>query len=263
MAGRIAPSRSLFAKQRIERARALPKGHLQWRGSRTVEGKSFTCMRSSPGLCRERMKAGKVRWRARLDGMKRRKITVPIGSEDRTFEEQHFAARAGQRLAATPVEVVRTGSPDDLREKFVAWMQLQVKAGTLNALTPASRITGLAQACECPSPNGKIHMGTMTADLPRGTFAYIRDPDRRSADISRGAPSGLHMGGGSWISAGEPRVSRAEQSPAEGTCDDLARCGCRDVPAPPWSGHDNAAVVLPGGGNGRSDRRHAEAWPAP
>ena len=54
-------------------------------------------------------------------------------------------------------------------------MEVQVEAGNLSQLTLNSRRTGLTQARNCATPNGKRRIGELKADLPREAFAHIRD----------------------------------------------------------------------------------------
>ncbi len=128
-----------------------------------------------PGLCEEKTPAGKPRWRVRVDGNKARKITLGVDPGHHDFDDHYLAARAGERFRRPPAVEVRKGTLDELCGRFIGWMEIQVDAGNLTSLTLGGRITGLTQARDCLSPNGKIRMGTMKADLPRAAFAHIRD----------------------------------------------------------------------------------------
>ncbi|WP_299784438.1 hypothetical protein [uncultured Marivita sp.] len=127
------------------------------------------------GLCEEKTPAGKPRWRVRIDGQKTKKITIPVGPDHDDFEHHYLAARAGLKLIVNEKPKPAKNTLDELCEKFIEWMEVQVKAGNLKPLTLASRKTGLTQARECLSPNKKIRMGAMKANLPREAFAHIRD----------------------------------------------------------------------------------------
>ncbi|MBT3139788.1 site-specific integrase [Phaeobacter gallaeciensis] len=128
-----------------------------------------------PGLCKETTAAGNVRWRVRVDGEKRRKITIPVGPVHPDFQEHYDAARLGEKLKQQKTQKPEKGTLDELREHYVGWMEIQVQAGNLSQLTFASRRRGLQQACDCRAPNGKARMGEVSATLPLAAFGHIRD----------------------------------------------------------------------------------------
>lgn len=127
------------------------------------------------GLCEEKTQAGTIRWRVRVEGQKKKKITIPVGPEHDDFEDHYFAARAGLKLTFVAKQQPAKNTLDELCERFLRWMEVQVKAGNLKQPTLNSRITGLTQARDCLSPNKKMRMGAMKASLPREAFAHIRD----------------------------------------------------------------------------------------
>ncbi len=127
------------------------------------------------GLCEEKTPAGTPRWRVRVDGQKTKKITIPVGPEHDDFEDHYLAARGGVKLIVKEKPKPAKNTLDELCEKFLEWMKVQVKAGNLKQPTLSSRITGLTQARDCLSPNKKMRMGAMSASLPREAFAHIRD----------------------------------------------------------------------------------------
>ena len=127
------------------------------------------------GLCEEKTPAGTPRWRVRVEGQKTKKITIPVGPDHQDFQDHYHAARAGLKLIVTKKPKPGKNTLDELCEKFIDWMKVQVKAGNLKQPTLDSRITGLTQARDCLSPNKKMKMGAMKADLPREAFAHIRD----------------------------------------------------------------------------------------
>ncbi|MBE1297149.1 MAG: site-specific integrase [Rhodobacteraceae bacterium] len=128
-----------------------------------------------PGLCQEKTAAGNVRWRVRVEGEKRRKITIPVGPGHPDFQLHYDAARFGEKLRQDRVSKPVGGSLDELRERYVAWMQVQVKAGNLDQKTLESRERGLRQACDCPTRNRKARMGAVRVNMPQEAFAPIRD----------------------------------------------------------------------------------------
>lgn len=128
-----------------------------------------------PGLCKETTPAGKVRWRVRVEGEKRRKITIPVGPENSGFQEHYDAARIGQKLKQSKTKKPVKGTLDELCVHYVDWMEIQVQAGNLSELTFSSRRRGLQQACDCLSPNKKARMGDFSATMPLEAFGHIRD----------------------------------------------------------------------------------------
>ncbi len=127
------------------------------------------------GLCEEKTPAGTPRWRVRVEGQKTKRITIPVGPDHEDFEDHYLSARAGLKLIVNEKPKPAKNTVDELCERFLAWMEVQVKAGNLKQPTVNSRITGLTQARECLSPNKKVRMGSMKASLPREAFAHIRD----------------------------------------------------------------------------------------
>ena len=129
------------------------------------------------GLLREGARAGKKRWRVRVEGDKRKRITIPVGPDHEAFLQYYHAARAG--LQFPPEEELKKavrGTLQALCDQYLEWAERQVEAGNLSKATLRSRRTGLEQACECPTPNGRLRMGDIRADMDRRAFAHIRDP---------------------------------------------------------------------------------------
>lgn len=127
------------------------------------------------GLCEEKTPAGAPRWRVRVEGQKTKKITIPVDPDHEDFEDHYLAARAGLKLTVTEKPKPAKNTLDELCERFIEWMEVQVEAGNLKPATLSSRRTGLTQARDCLSPNGKLRMGAMKASLPREAFAHIRN----------------------------------------------------------------------------------------
>ncbi len=127
-----------------------------------------------PGLCKERTPAGEVRWRARVEGQKTRRITLSVTPAHADFDDHYDAAREGRKLKVGPKKKVAKGTLDALRKSYIDWMEIQVEGGKLSPATLTSRKTGLNQACNCRTPKGK-RMGSVTADLPEEAFTRIVD----------------------------------------------------------------------------------------
>ncbi|MBP0483400.1 hypothetical protein [Sagittula salina] len=128
-----------------------------------------------PGLCKEKTGAGNERWRVRVEGEKERRITISFGPEHPDFQVYYEAARFGQKLVQDHASKPVSGSLDELRERYVAWMHTQVAAGNLNQKTLESRERGLRQACDCLTRNRKARMGAVKVTMPKEAFTHIRD----------------------------------------------------------------------------------------
>ncbi len=128
-----------------------------------------------PGLCKEKTAAGNVRWRVRVEGEKRRKITIPVGPAHPEFQVFYNAGRFGERLKRQKTAKPIKGTLDELCLNYFAWMETQVSAGNLSPATVSSRKRGLNQARSCITPNGIARMGAVTAAMPLKAFAHIRD----------------------------------------------------------------------------------------
>ena len=127
-----------------------------------------------PGLCPEKTPAGNKRWRVRVDGNKNKKVSLPFGPEHKDFAMHYLAGREGRKLEVQPQARSMRGTLDEMCDRFVPWMEEQVKAGNLSSKTVSSRRRGLSQACDCLTTKG-IRIGSVKADLPREAFVVIRD----------------------------------------------------------------------------------------
>mgnify|MGYP006276082941 CR=1 FL=1 len=130
--------------------------------------------RDYKGLKRDRTAAGTIRWRVRVEGDVNTLITLPMGSDAPGFDEHNHAARAEKKLAAPKPGSPNKGTLDDMRERFIDWMDEQVVVRNLSKLTLSSRRTGLEQACNVRSPDGD-RVGILDPRLRKEAFAHIRD----------------------------------------------------------------------------------------
>jgi integrase len=99
---------------------------------------------------------------------------VPLSPDHLSFQLYYDAARQGRKLPLEKVVKPSRGTLDEMCDRFVPWMDEQVKAGNLSKQTLNSRRRGLSQACDCLSPKG-FRIGSLKADLPREAFVSIRD----------------------------------------------------------------------------------------
>ncbi|SNS30990.1 tyrosine-type recombinase/integrase [Tropicimonas sediminicola] len=93
-----------------------------------------------PGLLKEILPSGNVRWRVRVAGDKRRRVALPCGPDDPRFLDAYLAARAGQGAQAEEEAVVaRENSVGWLWGRFDTHMSALVRAGALKAPTQKQR----------------------------------------------------------------------------------------------------------------------------
>ncbi|WP_240643535.1 tyrosine-type recombinase/integrase [Paracoccus siganidrum] len=94
-----------------------------------------------PGLLREKLPSGAVRYRVRVEGDKTRRIPLSVMPDHPQFIEIYHAARAGVRIEpeASPEERAIRGSVGWLAAKHLAAMERAVDAGTVSKLTLKKR----------------------------------------------------------------------------------------------------------------------------
>jgi hypothetical protein len=126
-----------------------------------------------PGLCPETTPAGTPRWRVRVAGQKRQKITIPFGPSHTDFLRYYEAARDGRKLPIAETVKRSKGTLDELRVRFCEAMETMVKAGNLDRKTLLGRERGLRQACDVKKKN--VRMGALKADLPKEAFMFVLD----------------------------------------------------------------------------------------
>ncbi|MEI4235328.1 hypothetical protein [Roseovarius sp. D22-M7] len=77
-----------------------------------------------------------------------------MGPDEPGFHEHYLAARAGKVLETKKPEQPKKGTLDELFDRYLAWLEKQVKAGINSPKTLTGRRTGLKQACETLDPDG-------------------------------------------------------------------------------------------------------------
>ncbi|WP_325168784.1 tyrosine-type recombinase/integrase [Paracoccus caeni] len=94
-----------------------------------------------PGLLREKLPSGAVRYRVRVEGDKARRIPLTVTPEHPQFVEIYHAARAGVRIEpeASPEDRAIRGSIGWLAAKHLAAMERAVEARSLSPLTLKKR----------------------------------------------------------------------------------------------------------------------------
>lgn len=122
-----------------------------------------------PGLLREPMPSGAIRWRVRVEGKKARRITLNVNPEHPTFREHYYAARAGIQLA--PPEDIEAsaiaGSVGWLVLKYVAAMEKMYAEGQLSPATLHQRRTFLEWL--------RAEVGEYKMGMPQTELVKLRD----------------------------------------------------------------------------------------
>lgn len=122
-----------------------------------------------PGLIKERMASGRFRYRVRVEGNKRRKITLRVPPEHPDFYEHYHAARAGMQLerSATPAEASIPRSIAWLSHLFEAAMQDKVGHGQMHQSTLTQRSSFYKRL--------RAEHGDKSLFMPRSEVIKIRD----------------------------------------------------------------------------------------
>lgn len=121
-----------------------------------------------PGLSREKTPAGKVRWRVRVQGERRRKITLAVGPDHPAFSECYHAARRGRHVTPEdrPEAEHLSGSLGWLVARHLDDLERQVAAGQASPRTLNKRRQTLAALAD--RADYSLHM-------PRKHVFEIRD----------------------------------------------------------------------------------------
>lgn len=122
-----------------------------------------------PGLLEERAPNGRIRWRVRVEGDKRKRLTLPVSPDSPDFLDHYHAARRGISLTAaeTPAQAERPQSVGWLSRLYEEFMDAQVEAGLMSPLTRADRRRLLRRL--------RATHGRLRADLPPAAIYEIRD----------------------------------------------------------------------------------------
>lgn len=134
-----------------------------------------------PGLLEEPLPSGGVRWRVRVEGAKKSRITISCGPKDEDFLRQYLAARRGEK-----VEPLKKAS-DYAKPKSIGWLvnsyleylEERVKAGTTSAKTLKKKKNLLARLTKRPDremfiPQEKlIELQDSMAATPAQADAFI------------------------------------------------------------------------------------------
>ena len=129
-----------------------------------------------PGYVPER-RNGQIRHRVRVEGDKKRRITLPCGPDDPEFLNHYYAARAGQPLDAAPKPraAPTPKTLDALVTGYLDWLTRQVASGGMSHLTLTQRRSVLTRALDFKGDDGRTRMGEYGYDLPPAAMIHIRD----------------------------------------------------------------------------------------
>lgn len=120
-----------------------------------------------PGLLREKLPSGQVRYRVRVEGKKWLRVPLSITPEHPDFFDHYRAARAGVRLDRPPEETVIPKTVAWLSLQFEAAMRERVKAGLLDPGTLHQRAAFYARLRE--------EYGAKDMAMPRAALIQFRD----------------------------------------------------------------------------------------
>lgn len=121
-----------------------------------------------PGLLRESLPSGAVRWRVRKEGDKTKRILLHVGPDHPRFGEHYYAARAGIQLPPEPeaAKAVR-GSVGWLVDEYRAAMDAMLANGLLHKATVHQRGQFLLWLAS--------EVGEYSAAMPQGQLIQLRD----------------------------------------------------------------------------------------
>ncbi|MBT3142884.1 tyrosine-type recombinase/integrase [Ruegeria litorea] len=126
-----------------------------------------------PGFLVERNRNGSARYRIRVEGNSRRKITIPVGPDHPDFPSHYYAARGGELWAPTTPKTVER-SLDWLVGRYLEFLAKMVDAGQMSPATLKQRRSILTRLCDFTDPDGTRY-GDCDMDAPTSAFVEIRD----------------------------------------------------------------------------------------
>lgn len=129
-----------------------------------------------PGLTREETPSGAQRVRVRVEGDKRKRITLPVGPGERGFEQAYWKARAGFQPDAPdpPATTPDAQRLDNLIDRYLSALEAKVAAGSASLGTLKGHRSLLRRASDVRDPLGR-RIGSLSADLPREAFVAVMD----------------------------------------------------------------------------------------
>lgn len=126
-----------------------------------------------PGLLIERNRNGSLRYRVRVEGDKRRRITIPVGPDHSDFPHYYYAARTGEIWTPSRSKVAER-SLDWLVGRYMEFLEKMVEAGQMSPATLKQRRSVLSRLCDFEDHEGTRY-GNCDMDAPTSAFLEIRD----------------------------------------------------------------------------------------
>jgi len=127
-----------------------------------------------PGLLQDKTAAGTIRWRVRVEGLPNKKIPIPVGPGEPSFDEHYSAARLGDKLELVKPKKPKIATLDRLCDDYLAALKEKVDQGNGSKLTLKGHKSLLTKACDVLDPVGD-RIGSLDVELPKAAFVRIRD----------------------------------------------------------------------------------------
>ncbi|HGG04715.1 MAG TPA: site-specific integrase [Aliiroseovarius sp.] len=126
-----------------------------------------------PGLLIERNRNGTPRYRVRVEGNARKRITIPVAPDHEDFPNYYYAARAGEVWTPARSQVVER-SLDWLVGRYLEFLAKMVAAGQASPATLKQRRSVLTRLCDFQDRDGERY-GACDMVAPSAAFVTIRD----------------------------------------------------------------------------------------
>lgn len=132
-----------------------------------------------PGLIRDELPSGNVRWLCRVEGNKRKRITLSVDPDHPQFQNIYLAARAG--IKAKPdenIKIAAKGSLAILGAGYLEHLTQMVADGGASPLTLKQRIGLMPQFLAHKSTSGRSEgqdYADLPADMPAHELIKFRD----------------------------------------------------------------------------------------
>lgn len=120
-----------------------------------------------PGLIRDVLPSGNLRWLVRVEGNPRKRITLMVGPDHPQFHEAYAAARVGVSLrpTKTPVERAEPGTVGWLVDSYIGHLDRLIAAGQASPLTMKQR-KPFAEELKAHTSTSPRSYGRAYRDLP-------------------------------------------------------------------------------------------------
>jgi integrase len=131
------------------------------------------------GLLIEPMKSGNMRYRVRVRGDKKRRITLPVGPEHPEFHQIYLAAREGVKIKPSEENSgASRGTLEWLVDEYLAYLKEQVDKGQASPMTLKQRKSFRPLLLEHTSSTGKSvgrKYAGLPAEMPAHELILFRD----------------------------------------------------------------------------------------